>query len=341
MASSNQNTALKEKLLSPEEKQIQPGEIVGTPRGSGYIPESQRYSIKFDFLKIGDTHDQENQKFDPKKLYIMLGGLVVFILVLFIIYKTFGVEIFEFLYKKLEDLAQDASFGNTILLIFCQFIYGWVLFFPGISTFNIMQAFLMKSFWRPFLLSFVGGYLASLSIVYVIRNYFRMRVVEKFKDQVVFAIVYLAVKRNPVRMGVLVNFLFLPPSARNYLCALTSIPFEQYCYAVLPGHLTYCFMFSLVGYTATDLNTFFHDKPFSEKTFAEKFQKVLTYFMLLLTLAIMVYFGYLAKQMYAEFEANLKKDAQHLKRKREQKEQEMDRLDSPGKPHKEHLQVLV
>lgn len=335
---SHQNTQqpVKQPLLTAEENDRQNGNGKDSPRGSDYIPESQRYSIKFDFLNEGEPKEEE--PFDMKKVYIGVGVTLAVVFLLWIIYKIYGAEIFAFLYQKLEAAAQDASFFNTLVLLLSQVIYGWIPIFPGISTFNIMMAFLMKSFWRPFLISFIGGYLASLSVVYVVRNYLRNKVVEQFKNKVIFAIVYLAVKRNPVRMGILVNFLFLPPSGRNYLCALTSIPFEQYLYAVLPGHLTYCFMFSLIGYTATDLNTFFHDKPFSEKSFAEKLQKVLTYFMLLLTVGIMVFFGYLAKKMYAEFEENLKKDAEFLKKKRER---EMRTLESPEKPAPKQIDVLV
>lgn len=284
----------------------------------------KKHSIQFDLTEEPEVEERHRTMADYVKIgFIALGvGLVIFVL-----YKTFGKEAFSFMIGYLSDIATTDSIGNYLILMFSHFIFGWILFVPGHSTFTILQAFLMQSFWKPFIISFLGSYMASFSIVFIIKKYFRERIVEKFKRQILFQIVYLEVKKRPYQMGVLFNLLFIPTNLKNYLMALTSITLTQYAIVILPVHLAYCAMFSAVGYSMKDINSMFHDKPFSEKSTAEKTQTLVSYGMLLLTGGLMIAFFLVAKSKYQEMEEI------HRKRVEEEKNRkiEMNNIVTPVK----------
>lgn len=266
-----------------------------------------RYSIQFDVA----VEEEEDKPKMTKEDFIKYGLItLVCLIVIFLIYRLYGREGFEFLLHTLRVLAQSDSIFSYILLVLSHFIFGWILFMPGHSTFNILQAFLMQSFLKPFILSTLGSCLASISIFMIIKTYFRAQIVEKFKSKILFRIVYIEVKKRPVQMGILFNLLFIPTNVKNYLMALTSITLQEYIMAVVPVHTFYCAMFAFVGYSMKDINSLFHDKPFSEKTTAEQFQTVMTYLLLLLTIGLMVAFFFLAKKKYEEIEAEHRKQAQ-------------------------------
>jgi uncharacterized membrane protein YdjX (TVP38/TMEM64 family) len=255
--------------------------------------------VKFDLDEEEETESNKYGAMDYLKLAAVLVGVA---LVAYFLYRVLGHGFFEFALHALRKLVEDDSLFSYTILILCQFIFAGVLFFPGLSTFDILQAFLMKSFTKSLIISLLGVYLGSVLVVYVIKRYFRQQIIERFRKKILFRIVYVEVKKNPWKFGFIFNMLFIPASVKNYLMALTSITMYQYAIVILPAHLFYCFMFSLVGYSMTDLNAMFHDRPFSQKTTAEKLQSVFTYVLLAATVSLFVLFLIIAKRKYKEIE---------------------------------------
>ena len=289
------------------------------------------YSVQFE---IEDEEEVEASKLTLKD-YIIYGAIaIVFFGALYWVYSKLGKHAFKFVFDSLTNLVQSNNPINIIVLILFQFMFGWILFFPGLSTFNVLQAFLMKSFWKAFIISAFGSWLASVSIFWIIKMFFRQRIIEKFRKKILFRVVYVEVKKNPWKMGIGFNYLFIPASVKNYLIALTSIQLPQYCIMVAPAHITYCAMFAFVGYSMTDINEMFHGRPFSQKSTAEKIQSITTYVMLILTFVLMGIFFYVAKNKYHEIEREHKLEAAMQKQERqmtEMKRVSLDRNDSPPK----------
>lgn len=255
--------------------------------------------MKFD---LDDEEEEESPKYSLKD-YLKLAAMVVGgALALYFAYHVIGHGFFQFALHTLRGLVEDDSLLSYTILILCQFVFAWILFFPGLSTFNILQAFLMKSFFKSLVLSVVGIYVASVLVVFVIKKYFRKQIIEKFRKKILFRIVYIEVKRNPWKFGFIFNMLFIPASVKNYLMALTSITMYQYSIIVLPTHLIYCLMFSFVGSSMTDLSSMYKDRPFSQKSPAEKVQAIFTYVLLATTIGLFVLFFIVAKRKYEEIE---------------------------------------
>lgn len=295
------------------------------------VPEYQRYSVKFDIDDL-DEEDVEATHYTKQQWAMIAVGTVVVCVLLYFLYDAVGADVFRVVLHTLRKIVKSDNIFSYILLILFQFVFGWILFMPGLSTFNILQAYLMQSFWKSFFLTTLGSYLASLSIFWIIKKYFRQQIIEKFRKKILFRIVYLEVKKNPWKMGIMFNLLFIPASVKNYLMALTSITLFQFGVCVLPVHTMFCGMFAFVGYSITDLNAIFHDKPWHEKTGAEKFQKIMTYALLLFTCGLMVAFFLLAKKKYAEIEQEHKNES--LMARSRLKEMDQIRIEPNTTPQK-------
>ena len=261
----------------------------------------QRYSVKFD-LEDEDEDPVEKQPWGVKD-YLKLAAVIVGLALLAcLLYRALGPRFFKFVLHTLHSLVKDNSFFSYLVLVLCRFVFAGVLFFPGLSTFNILQAFLMKSFFKSFVISVVGIWLASVVVVFVIKRFFRQQIIERFRQKILFRIVYIEVKKNPWRFGLIFNMLMIPVSVKNYLMALTSISMFQYAIVILPANIIYSMMFSFVGTTMTDLSEISADKPFSQKSTAEKVQAVFTYVVLAATIGLFVMFFIVAKRKYEEIE---------------------------------------
>jgi uncharacterized membrane protein YdjX (TVP38/TMEM64 family) len=280
------------------------------------LTDFNRYSVKFD-LEDDEEEPAEAPRLTGKQIAIYSAVAVVGVLLLYLIVHHLGKEAFELVLDTLRKLVKSNNPLSYLLLILFQFLFGWILFMPGLSTFNILQAFLMQSFWKSFLLSFIGTYLASISLYIVIKKYFRSQIIEKFRRKILFRIVYLEVKKRPWQMGLLFNLLFIPISLKNYLMPLTSITLEQYAIVLFPVHMFYCAMFAFIGYSVKDINSLFHDgdESFSDKSTAAKIQTVMTYVLLALTIGLMIAFFFMAKKKYAEIEEEHKLQAVEAKEK--------------------------
>lgn len=273
-----------------------------------------RYSIKFDLDESDDIDgDVDDGQFPWKKALIIAVAALVLAVVIGLLLHRFGREIFRVMLEWLRRVVKREGVSSWIVLILVQFIFGWILLMPGLSTFNILQAFLMQSFWKPFLITFTGCYLASLSLFLIIKHFFRMKIVEKFKRKILFRIVYIEVKKRPWQMGFLFNLLFIPISLKNYLMPLTSITLYQYAIVLVPVHMGYCAMFAFVGYSMKDLNSLFDDVPFREKSTAAQVQTIVTYLLLILTVGLMVAFFFMAKKRYAEIEEQHRQEVERVK----------------------------
>lgn len=277
-------------------------DIHATSRLNEPLNDYNRYSIKFD-LENEEEPVEPPPRLTVKQIVIYVTVGIVFVMLFYYLTLKFGRRLLDLIVIGLRALVKSNNVFSYLLLASIQFVFGWVLFMPGLSTFNVLQAFLMQSFWKSLLISFIGSYLSSVISFLIIKTYFRHQIIEKFKRKIIFRILYIEVKKRPWQMGLLFNLLFIPASLKNYLMPLTSITCQQYAIVVFPVHMFYCAMFAFVGYSMKDINSMLHDdKPFSEKSTAQQVQSIVTWALLGLTIILMIGFGIIAKKKYAEIE---------------------------------------
>lgn len=289
---------------------------------------SEKYSVNFEMEDPEEMNDGMSLK-----EYLIYGGLLIgFMTAMYFLYKGFGTSIFRWIYTSLEDILQHGVWSYLIPFL-SQFAFAWILFFPGMSTYNIIQAFLMKSFWKSFLLTTLGSWVSSISIFMIIKHYFRQRIIEKFRKKILFKAVYVEVKKNPWKMGISFNFMFIPCSVKNYLIALTSISSAQFSVMLVPAYIFYCGLFSYVGYSLTDITDLFQGSSFAEKTTAQKFEFVVSIILLIFSLVLIIVFFFDAKKKYHEIELEHKKAAKRVNQRIRELQALSDEAPKPTEKH--------
>lgn len=228
---------------------------------------------------------------------MMIGALVVF----WICFRFLAEPIMRLINHSLGWLVRDPGMVRGSVLILIGIPFTW-FFFPGLTTVNVLQAFLMKSFWLSFLISFLRVWLTSMGIFYLVKQYFRSKIVDKFKKKLLFQVLYLEIKNRPYQIGVMFSFLFVPVAVKNYLMSLTSLHLKQFSLIIIPSNFIYCMMWTFVGYSINDIGEVGKHKPFNEKRAVEKFQTILSYVMFALSAVCMCFLVYYIQKKYKQLE---------------------------------------
>lgn len=200
-------------------------------------------------------------------------------------------------------LASSHTPGSYLALFLLQYIFAAVPFLPGVSTLNVLQAYLMKGFWASFLLAFLGGYTSSLLVAAVTKAYLRKAVKRRLGHTLMFKVLMLEVKQNPVRNGVIFNMLFIPISIKNYLLGVSGLTFEQLCIAFLPGPLLFNINCALVGSQASSLSDSLAHTSFSEKSTSEKLELLFSCLMIAATMGFLGLISWVIRKKMKELEA--------------------------------------
>ena len=236
--------------------------------------------------------------------------LAVIGFILYIIYQFVGVEAFLGLVDSLRTLVKSDSTFSYLLIVILHFPFAWIPFMPGISTFDVLLAYLMQSFWLPFILSFLGWYLGSISLFLLVKMFFRNAIVERIRKNILFRIAYIEIKKSPWKMGFLFNMLFVPPSVKNYIMAVSSLTIDQYALILIPVHAIFSMKFAIVGYSMNGLDDILKGQSFSEKTASQKAETIFTYILAFLSMLLMGYFAYFMKQKYDEVMRDYRMEAE-------------------------------
>lgn len=278
----------------------------------------RKASIEFD-----DGFEEEEEKAPltwkeiVEKILMVIGALTV----CWICFKFLAEPIMRLINHSLGWLVRDPGIMRATALILIGIPFTW-FFVPGLTTVNVLQAFLMKSFWLSFAISFLRVWLTSMGIFYLVKKHFRSKIVEKFKRKLLFQVLYLEIQHRPYEIGVMFSFLFVPVAIKNYLMSLTSLHLKQFSLIIVPSNLIYCMMWTFVGYSINDIGEVGKHKPFNEKRAVEKFQTILSYVMFGLSAICMCLLVYHIQKKYKQLENEHKNRVQS-------RQKEMQLIESP------------
>lgn len=291
-----------------------PPDVVNSPNGRGQLHEplfeqiaDRKHSIQF-----GDDYEEETENHEPLTTQVIVQRVLMGIglLALFWVFFRYLAEpITRSINHSLGWLVRDPGLFRGTALILLGIPFTW-FFVPGLTTVNVLQAFLMKSFWLSLIISFLRVWLTSLGLFYLVKKYFRSQIVDRFKKKLLFQVLYLEIKEKPYEIGVMFSFLFVPVAIKNYLMSLTSLNIGQFSLVILPSNLIYCSMWSFVGYSINDIGEVGKHKPFKDKLPKEKVTTILSYVMFGLSAVCMGVLVYHIKQKYKKLEDEHKERVQ-------------------------------
>lgn len=249
---------------------------------------------------------------------LWLAGLAALFLLLFGLHLLFGEDVLRVLKRLMSRVSAAHSVPGYLVLASLQFVFAFVLFLPGLSTFNILQAFFLKSFWLSLLLSCGGCYAGSLTVSLMTKFCCRSRIHAKMKDMVIYKMLLKETQTKPLQTGIMFNFLFVPVSVKNYLIGISELS-VAHCFVVfLPGHLLLSALCAVIGSTVNDLSELFRSKGYSQKSRIEKLQFIFSLVLLVFTLGFFLTLFLVIKKKYRRFAEEeireVQEEATHLAR---------------------------
>lgn len=260
--------------------------------------EEQSRSIDMDDNKIEADVAVAEESSSRNHLFIIFAVMLVVIVGLYVM---FGKEAIGWIHDKLEHLVQSKDVLPRFILLLCQVPFGTVLFLPGLFYFNVMQSILMKNLLESWFISFLGGYLTSLLVFVIIRKYFQESVQKRFAHFEPYMMFKEETKSHPIRDGIILNFIFIPVSVKNYLMGVSSLTLPQAMVALTPGTAILCFLSAMVGSEVNNIKDLFTSKPFSKQTAWERTSFICSILLIILTLSILVAAGVYYKRKYKAF----------------------------------------
>lgn len=110
--------------------------------------------------QLGDSEgNRETQNEDKKeggnsllKILVIVGIILV---IIFVLWRIFGLQILKDLVNYLEKKVQERSIFSYFFYILVCCCFSWFLI-PGASYFYVALSFFMKNFWEPFFIIFLS-----------------------------------------------------------------------------------------------------------------------------------------------------------------------------------------
>ena len=251
-----------------------------------------------------DSPSRRKAKKRAKMFNRIIWGLAILAVVgtIFVLYLIFGNKIFSEFVHIMRRAIHPKHPLTYVFLVAIQFLFGFVLFLPGLSSFNILQAFFLHHFWIAFGVSFGGCYLASITVFLVASTCCKRKMHKKMHDMIIYKMLIKETKKHPLRTGILFNFLFVPVSVKNYMIGLSELKFFHALIVFLPGHALLCAVCAMIGSKVNDLSELFGSKSYAKKTRAEKVQFVISMSLLGFTLTFLCTLFCIIKRQYSKYQ---------------------------------------
>lgn len=246
---------------------------------------------------------------------ILVSTIITVVGVAIILYLIFGHTILLEGVHALAKLIRNKNPAAYFTLIMVQFVFAFVLFLPGLSTFNILQAYLIHDFWIAFALAFGGCYAGSLSVYLVSKACCKQSMYDRFSHTLVYKVLIKETHKRPYRSGILFNFLFIPVSVKNYLIGLSELKFYHCLVAFFPAHFILNAMCAMIGSKVNDLSEVFGSKSFSQKNRKEKIQFIISMALLAFTLAFLLMLFCVIKRQYSRYQEEEVKEEEEEEKK--------------------------
>lgn len=230
-------------------------------------------------------------------------AIVLIFIVIVSTYLIFGKDTIRWVHDRLEHLVQSHGLLPRLILLLCQVPFGTILFLPGLFYFNMMQSILMKRLFETWCISFFGSYLTSLGVFLVTKHCFYTSVQKRFADFGPYLMFKEETKSHPIRDGILLNFIFIPVSVKNYLLGISSLNFWQAMIALVPGPALLCFLSAIVGSEVNNIHDLFTSRPFSKQSGWEKASFIFSILLIILSLGIILGAAIYYRKRYNAFKS--------------------------------------
>lgn len=122
-------------------------------------------------------------------------------------------------------------------------------------------------------------------------------------------------KSNPIKIGCMIRILFVTVGLKNYVLPLTEVNLVVHLLIAFPFFLLFATMFSFIGVQLKNPQELIETRDWADKTSGEKINFVLTWFILALSIFIIIWVACITRSKLKSLEAQENREKAVLSKK--------------------------
>lgn len=210
---------------------------------------------------------------------------------------------FSYLYKDLYDITEKIINANnlTSYIILGVFNIGFqMLFLPGISIFIVYIGFITKSYFQTMLFIYPSTLLIVVLSYYLANYTIKKWLYTKLKHKWYFNLYYMKSQEEPLKTSWMLRILLIPATYKNYLISLMNIDFKNYFIPAVIHYYPYFSCYAIIGVSISTIDEAINGNvPTENKPAFFTFLGFMV-LMLVLSIAVIIYFTVLTIRMFKE-----------------------------------------
>ena len=248
------------------------------------------YKDFYDKVSIEDENTNSKMfKYFTYALWILGFGLIIGFFI-WLANSSIGQSIYISCLLWIQNYVNEGSYTSLILLYAIQVFFSCIAI-PGQTFTVICMGFIMKEFFKPWIIATLGGYLGAICWFILIRYLFKPYINKYFSSSIVFNVLVEETKENPWSVSTFANFIMIPVAIKNTLLPMTEMTLWQFSVPKLPIHMGFCAVYVFIGMQVKTIGELMGSKSMSHWKSKDIVNFIVTIVLLATSAAIIVLFA--------------------------------------------------
>ena len=265
----------------------------------GFIDNPEPIMMEEKVLLI-KTRPPSNSSKSYMKCIIIICVIVVLLVASYFLFIKEGQakEITYNIFKKLQDWYVEYPKSITLLLILIQ-ILNLLTILPLFTIITFLSCAILKNPWLAFALMLFSAVSTSLVVYIICRSRLKGYCMKKYEHNEFFQMLRIQSIRHPWRTAFLTRFLFISAGLKEYFLPLIDNPFPAFWVSAWVVHAVFTMEFCLIYSEVKNIDTYLNSKrTWGDLTMIEKASKVFVIILIIFTVALIIFLGYKAHQIF-------------------------------------------
>lgn len=185
--------------------------------------------------------------------WICIGCTVIILAIVIILWESHSKPLLESLKNTLSHLVKENKWYCNLSIMSIQMIFSWVPV-PGCMYLDIFLVYLMKEFWRPFLLFVTTNLIGAHIIFWLIRLCLREKLNTRWQKYTILKAIKFEVRTQPWAASFMINSLMIPMPIKNFCIPLTDLTYPQFAGPHVVFHLLINCLIVYTGLSIVSIN---------------------------------------------------------------------------------------
>ena len=179
--------------------------------------------------------------------------------------------------QNIKEPYRSLSFFLALLLV----QYG---FLPVGTFIVILMAYVFQSYLHTILILLAATLVSASSTFWIARLCLDKYFNTLYEDHSLLLVAKCSIQENPWSVNIMIRLLYIPVTFKNILLAISGAKFWMYLLCLVLDCLAFGSLFTLIGIRLTTFDASTKKKTFAQMSLVEKFNLILTYLLILLTI---------------------------------------------------------